>query len=80
MTKRTEPEIIELNAEELQQVLQYVESAPEDKRREVLKAIIESYVYLTSLVGKNVQFILVVKAEGSYKDDKALWVKPRIVR
>ena len=47
MTKRTEPEIIELNAEELQRILQYVDSAPEDRRRDLVKAIIESYVYLT---------------------------------
>jgi hypothetical protein len=52
MTKRTEPEIIELNTEELQQVLQYLDSAPEDRRREIIKAIIESYTYLTNLVGK----------------------------
>jgi hypothetical protein len=35
---------------------------------------------LTSLVGKTVQFIIVAKAEGDYKDDKGVWVNPRIER
>ena len=35
---------------------------------------------LSSLVGKTVQFILVVKAEGDPKGDQAMWVNPRIER
>ena len=35
---------------------------------------------LASLVGKTVQFILVAKAEGDYKDDRVVWVNPRIER
>jgi hypothetical protein len=35
---------------------------------------------LTSLVGKTVQFILTAKAEGSWSDDKAVWVNPRVER
>lgn len=35
---------------------------------------------LVSLVGKTVQFILVVKAEGSPTGDRAIWVNPRIER
>jgi transposase len=52
MTKRTEPEIVELNAEQLQKILQYLESAPKGRECEIIKAIIESYAYLTDLVGK----------------------------
>ena len=33
---------------------------------------------LSSLKGKEVQFILVVLADGSYKNDKFVWVDPRI--
>lgn len=35
---------------------------------------------LGSLVGKSLQFILVLKAEGSPDGDQALWVNPRIER
>jgi hypothetical protein len=35
---------------------------------------------LASLVGKNLQFMLSVKTEGSFKGDKVLWVNPRIER
>lgn len=35
---------------------------------------------LASLVGKTVQFILVVKAEGDPGGDRAMWVNPRIER
>lgn len=35
---------------------------------------------LNSLVGKNVQFILIVRAEGDFRGDQAMWVNPRIER
>jgi len=35
---------------------------------------------LASLVGKNLQFIIVVKAEGDWSGDRAMWVNPRIER
>lgn len=35
---------------------------------------------LASLSGKTVQFTLVVRTEGDWKDDKAIWVNPRIER
>jgi hypothetical protein len=35
---------------------------------------------LASLVGRTLQFIIVVKAEGDYREDRALWVYPRIER
>jgi hypothetical protein len=35
---------------------------------------------LASLVGKTVQFILIARTEGDWKDDKAIWVNPRIER
>jgi hypothetical protein len=34
----------------------------------------------TGLVGKNVKFILTVKANGSYSEDRLLWLVPRIVK
>jgi len=35
---------------------------------------------LASWVGKNIQFIIVVKAEGDWSGDRAMWVNPRIER
>ena len=35
---------------------------------------------LSALNGQTVKFILVVTANGSARDDEALWVAPRIVR
>lgn len=35
---------------------------------------------LSSLAGKKVQFVLVVAANGSARDDEAIWVTPRIIR
>ncbi len=37
-------------------------------------------INLSGLKGKTVQFKLIVKAEGSYKGDQAMWVNPRIER
>jgi hypothetical protein len=35
---------------------------------------------LSALAGENVKFILVVTVNGSFNQDKALWVAPRIIR
>jgi hypothetical protein len=35
-------------------------------------------VDLSSLAGKKVQFVLMVEANGSYKNDRALWFGPII--
>jgi hypothetical protein len=35
---------------------------------------------LSSLAGQTVKFILVVTANGSAKEDEALWIAPRIIR
>lgn len=64
--------------------LKYLEGGSEVLVAEWLEncdnAVISVDLDLSSLAGKTVQFILVVKTEGSSDDDLAQWVYPRIVR
>ena len=51
--KQTEPTILELSAEELQDILQYLEGlGMSNEHHEIVKAIIESYAYLLGQLGK----------------------------
>jgi len=52
MMKRTEPTIVEINVEELQEILQRAETEMSEEDYEYIKAIFEAYVYVTSELGK----------------------------
>ena len=52
MKKRTKPKVIELSAEQLQELLQRLQIVTDDKDYETVKAIFESYAYVTDLVRK----------------------------
>ncbi|MFV1968276.1 MAG: IS66 family transposase [Pirellulaceae bacterium] len=52
MMKRTEPDIIEIKAEELQETLQHAETAMSEKDYERIKAVFEAYAYVTDELGK----------------------------
>jgi hypothetical protein len=64
--------------------IKYVENGVENSLGEWLKAcdgnVVSIDIDLSGLQGKNVQFKLIVGAEGAYDDDKAVWVNPRIER
>lgn len=65
-------------------LLSYVENGVENSLGEWLKVCDGTLLSidrdLSGLQGKTVQFKLIVKAEGTYNDDKAIWVNPRIER
>lgn len=62
--------------------LRYREGATETIMGEWLKTcdngLITIDIDLAALKGKTVQFVLVVYANGSYNDDRSIWVNPRI--
>jgi hypothetical protein len=64
--------------------LNYVENGVESSLGEWLKVCDGTLLSidrdLSGLQGKTVQFKLIVKADGAYNDDKAIWVNPRIER
>ena len=49
--KRTEPKVIDLNTKKLERVLGRAESALDKEDYETVKAVVESYAYITELVG-----------------------------
>ncbi len=53
MMKRTEPNIIEINAEELQETLQHAAVSMDKTHYETVKAVFEAYAYVTDELGKN---------------------------
>jgi hypothetical protein len=52
MMKRTEPKIIELSVEQLQGMLQYLQTTVDEKHYELIKALIDSYTYLTDALSQ----------------------------
>ena len=50
--KRTQPKIIELNVERVQRALQHAEAALHDEDYEIIRALADSYAYITDLVGE----------------------------
>ena len=53
MMKRTDPNIIETSAEELQETLQHAATSMDKKHYETVKAVFEAYAYVTGELGKN---------------------------
>jgi transposase len=53
MMKRTEPKVIEIKAEELQETLQLAATAMGEMHYERIKAVFEAYAYVTDELGKN---------------------------
>ena len=51
--KRTEPKVIEIKAEELQETLQLAATAMGETHYERIKAVFEAYAYVTDELGKN---------------------------
>jgi transposase len=55
MMKRTEPEMLDVSDEELQEILQYFEAAVDAKHFVFLRALVDSYTYLVEVLNsKNV--------------------------
>ena len=50
--KRTEPKVIELSVEQVQEILQRLAPVTNDKDYETIRGVFESYAYLTDLLGK----------------------------
>jgi hypothetical protein len=64
--------------------IKYVENGVENSLGEWLKScdgnVVSIDIDLSGLQGKNVQFKLIVSAEGTYEGDQAIWANPRIER
>ena len=64
--------------------LKYREGATDTLLGELIKscdgAVLAIEKDLSSLAGKSIQLILIVSAEGTYKEDRAVWANPRIER
>ena len=52
MMKRTEPKVIEIKAEELQETLQLAATAMGETHYERIKAVFEAYAYVIDELGK----------------------------